>query len=62
MIIACCQMDVRLGDSAYNFTHAEELVRKAGGVIVGKAAVLAEGEAADRVDIIFLEKLPLFPK
>ena len=29
MIIACCQMDVRLGDSAYNFTHAEELVRKA---------------------------------
>ena len=40
----------------------EELVRKAGGVIVGKAAVLAEGEAADRDDIIFLEKLPLFPK
>ena len=29
MIIACCQMDVRLGESAYNFTHAEELVRKA---------------------------------
>lgn len=28
--------------------------------IVGKAAVLAEGEAADREDIIFLEKLPLF--
>ena len=38
------------------------LVEKAGGVIVGKAAVLAEGEAADRDDIIFLEKLPVFPK
>ena len=40
----------------------EALVNKAGGVIVGKAAVLAEGDAADRDDIIFLEKLPVFPK
>lgn len=39
-----------------------ELVEKAGGNIVGKAAVLAEGEAAERDDIIFLEKLPLFDK
>ena len=30
--------------------------------IVGKAAILAEGDAADRDDIIFLEKLPLFFK
>lgn len=36
------------------------LVEQAGGIIVGKMAVLAEGEAADRDDIIFLEKLPLF--
>ena len=36
------------------------LVEQAGGNIVGKMAVLAEGEAADRDDIIFLEKLPLF--
>ena len=41
--------------------HAlESLVNSAGGNIVGKAAVLAEGDAADRKDIIFLEKLPLF--
>ncbi|MDD5795988.1 MAG: phosphoribosyltransferase family protein [Oscillospiraceae bacterium] len=40
----------------------EELVRKAEGIIAGKAAVLAEGDAADRDDIIFLEKLPLFFK
>lgn len=40
----------------------EELIGKAGGNIVGKAAVLAEGEAADREDIIYLEKLPLFDK
>ena len=38
----------------------EKLVQKAGGNIVGKMAVLAEGDAADRKDIIFLEKLPLF--
>ncbi len=38
----------------------EALVGQAGGIIVGKAAVLAEGDATDRDDIIFLEKLPLF--
>ena len=43
--------------------HAlEALVEKAGGNIVGKAAVLAEGDAANRDDIIFLQKLPVFPK
>ncbi|MBQ9375073.1 MAG: adenine phosphoribosyltransferase [Ruminococcus sp.] len=40
----------------------EKLVAKAGGEISAKAAVLAEGEAAERADIIFLEKLPLFYK
>ena len=40
----------------------EELVNKSGGAVVGRAAVLAEGDAADRDDIIFLEKLPLFDK
>ena len=38
----------------------ENLVEQAGGKIVGKMTVLAEGEASDRDDIIFLEKLPLF--
>ena len=38
----------------------EDLVVKAGGNIIGKAAILAEGDAANRNDIIFLEKLPLF--
>ena len=38
----------------------EELVNKAGGNIVGRVTILAEGEAADREDIIYLEKLPLF--
>ena len=37
----------------------EELVTKAGGIIVAKAAVLAEGDAADRSDIVYLERLPL---
>ena len=40
----------------------EALVSKAGGKTVGRAAVLDEGDAADRNDIIFLEKLPVFPK
>jgi adenine phosphoribosyltransferase len=38
----------------------EALVSAAGGIIVGKMAVLAEGDAASRDDIIYLEKLPLF--
>ncbi|MBO4573660.1 MAG: adenine phosphoribosyltransferase [Clostridia bacterium] len=38
----------------------EKLVNAAEGNIVGKMTVLAEGEAADRKDIIYLEKLPLF--
>jgi len=38
----------------------EELVAHAGGIIAGKMAILAEGEAADREDILYLEKLPLF--
>lgn len=40
----------------------EALVKKFGGNIVGRATVLAEGDAADRDDIIFLEPLPLFFK
>ena len=39
----------------------EKLVDKAGGIVAGKVAVLAEGDAANRKDIIFLEKLPVFP-
>ena len=39
----------------------EALVKKAGGEIAGKAAILAEGDAANRKDIIFLEPLPVFP-
>ena len=41
--------------------HAiEELIRSAGGNIVGKMTILAEGDATERDDIIYLEKLPLF--
>lgn len=41
--------------------HAlEALVEQAGGEIVGRMAVLAEGEAQEREDLIYLEKLPLF--
>jgi adenine phosphoribosyltransferase len=35
-------------------------VEKAGGNIVGRMAILAEGDATKRGDIIYLEKLPLF--
>lgn len=40
----------------------ENLVVKSGGEIVGKMAILAEGDAIERPDIIYLEKLPLFDK
>jgi adenine phosphoribosyltransferase len=38
----------------------EELVHSAGGNIVGKMTILAEGDAIDREDITYLEELPLF--
>ena len=41
--------------------HAlEALVERAGGQIVGRMAILAEGDAQNREDLIYLEKLPLF--
>ena len=41
--------------------HAmEELVTAAGGIVAGRMAVLAEGDAIERDDIIVLAPLPLF--
>lgn len=38
----------------------ENLVNQAGGIVAGRMAILAEGDAAKRDDIIYLEELPLF--
>lgn len=38
----------------------EKLVLEAGGIVAGRMAILAEGEAQEREDIIYLEKLPVF--
>lgn len=40
----------------------EQLVEQAGGNIVARMSILAEGEACDRGDITYLERLPLFDK
>ena len=48
---------ISTGESLYAL---EQLVQQAGGEICGKLAVLAEGDAAKRTDIGFLEELPLF--
>ena len=40
----------------------EKLLKDSGAIVCGKAAVLAEGGAAERNDILFLEKIPLFYK
>ena len=48
---------ISTGESLYAL---EALVEKAGGNIVGRMAILAEGDAQDREDLIYLEKLPLF--
>lgn len=48
---------ISTGDSLHAI---EELVKHAGGNIVGKMAILAEGDAKDRDDIQYLEPLPLF--
>lgn len=38
----------------------EALVSKAGGNIVGRAAILVEGDAMERIDVTYLQRLPLF--
>lgn len=45
-----------------SLTAIETLVERAGGNIVGRMAVLAEGDAQKREDITYLEPLPLFFK
>ncbi len=45
-----------------SFRAMEHLVNLAGGIVAGKLAILAEGEAAAREDIKYLEPLPLFDK
>lgn len=50
---------VSLGQS---LAAVEKLVNEAGGIVCGRMFVLAEGDAAKRDDIIFLEELPLFDK
>ena len=50
---------VSLGES---LKAVEKLVNDAGGIVCGKMFILAEGDAAKRDDIIYLEELPLFTK
>lgn len=50
---------ISTGDS---LAAVRELVKKAGGIEACACAFLAEGDAAERKDIVFLEKLPLFFK
>lgn len=45
-----------------SLTAVRSLVNAAGAIEAASCAFLAEGDAADRDDIIFLEKLPLFFK
>ena len=45
-----------------SLTAVRQLVQKAGGIEAAACAFLAEGDAADRKDIVFLEPLPLFFK
>ncbi len=40
----------------------EKICEMAGGEVCARAAVLAEGDAKDRDDIVYLEELPLFFK
>lgn len=49
---------ISTGDSLQAMEH---LVKKAGGLVAAKAAILAEGDAKERKDILFLQALPTFP-
>lgn len=48
---------ISTGESLHSL---EQLVEYAGGNIVGRMAILAEGDATSREDLIYLQKLPLF--
>ena len=48
---------ISTGESLYAL---EALVEKSGGVVAGRMAILAEGDAQQREDLVYLEKLPLF--
>ena len=50
---------ISTGESLYAL---EVLAKNAGAHIVKKGALLAEGKAAQREDILYLKKLPLFTK
>ncbi len=50
---------ISLGES---LKAVQTLINKAEGNIVANMTILAEGDAADRDDIIYLERLPLFDK
>lgn len=43
-----------------SLSAVEALVKKASGIVVARMAILAEGDAIKRDDIIYLEPLPLF--
>lgn len=43
-----------------SLTALETLIERAGGIVAGRMAILAEGDAQSREDITYLEKLPLF--
>lgn len=43
-----------------SLSSLENIVEQSGGKIVGKMAILAEGDAIDRKDITYLAPLPLF--
>ena len=45
-----------------SISAVESLVNQAGGIVAGRMAILAEGKAALRDDILFLKPLPLFNK
>ena len=42
-----------------SLTAIEKLVEAAGGIVAGRMAILAEGDAQNRGDIVYLEKLPV---
>ena len=48
---------ISLGES---LKAVQTLLEKAGANVVANMTILAEGDAADRKDIIYLERLPLF--